>query len=417
MTRRKWFNPILIVALGIFLLISYRLIFPVNQGQVGLKLLWWSGSSLILGSFISYAIYWPAQARKFQRIQKDYRVVAIVPAFNEETHLLHQSLESILNQSFPVSAIHVVDDGSVTKLVELVHPKITYHYQSNQGKRYAQKKALDSLNPQDYNYVLAVDSDSVLDYQAVENLVRTFEGDSQLKACTGVVLTRNRKKNLITKVADLNIGITCLLGRPIRSLIGSLETTSGALALYASDVVFDHLEEYVTSGTYSDDRQLCLYSLLAGKAVGISEAIVYSEMPEDIEGTVKQRLRWAKGSWKAVPFQLKHLTFKQLFFPLLGMGYLISLPFFVVTLGVAAYYGFYSLIMTYIFVRLGIRYLQSLVYLAGRSTIIKKEYLLYMLLIIPLEFLFNSIVLIYLKYKALFYLKETDWLTRKVPEL
>ena len=87
------------------------------------------------------------------------------------------------------------------------------------------------------------------------------------------------------------------------------------------------------------------------------------------------------------------------------------------TLGVAAYYGSYSLIMTYIFVRLGIRYLQSLVYLAGRSTIIKKEYLLYMLLIIPLEFLFNSIVLIYLKYKALFYLKETDWLTRKVPEL
>lgn len=122
---------------------------------------------MILGSFISYAIYWPAQARNFQRIQKDYRVVAIVPAFNEETHLLHQSLESILNQSFPVSAIHVVDDGSVTKLVELVHPKITYHYQSNQGKRYAQKKALDSLNPQDYNYVLAVDSDSVLDYQAV----------------------------------------------------------------------------------------------------------------------------------------------------------------------------------------------------------------------------------------------------------
>lgn len=36
MTRRKWFNPILIVTLGIFLLISYRLIFPVNQGQVGL---------------------------------------------------------------------------------------------------------------------------------------------------------------------------------------------------------------------------------------------------------------------------------------------------------------------------------------------------------------------------------------------
>lgn len=103
------------------------------------------------------------------------------------------------------------------------------------------------------------------------------------------------------------LGTSCVMMRASRSLLGTLETTSGALAVYRAHILFQHKERYL-HGTYGDDRALAMYSALEGEVVGVNEAVVWSAMPTSVELTYKQRLRWSKSWWCMIPFVLTNMT-------------------------------------------------------------------------------------------------------------
>lgn len=375
------------------------------------KLIWGGGSAFILCCFYAYTFWWLPTDAKIDKL-KEATIVAIIPSYNEDPELLKETILSIKRQSFPVAAIHVVDDGSNPPVIPFDCPDVVWHVQSNQGKRYAQALALNSINEATTDFILTVDSDSVLASDAVAHLLMKFERDDQVKGCTGFVITRNYNKNLLTRLTDLNIGISCALARPVRSITGSLETTSGALAMYHKDIFFDNIEHYVTSGTYSDDRQLCLYSVMSGKAVGIQEAVVYSAMPETVSGFLKQRKRWGKGGWKYFPFQVTNLSFIDLFFPFMGMLQWLTMPFFLVVLVYSIWSGSHSFVLFYALMRVTIRYLEAAMYLVGAPHMTAFEKIVTWLFITPLELLVSSVVLVVVKFFSLLSLREEGWLTR-----
>ncbi|MFJ6540544.1 glycosyltransferase [Streptomyces sp. NPDC091385] len=341
------------------------------------------------------------------------RVVAIVPAYEEEPDLLNAAIAALLRQTFPITEIHVMDDGSTKHPVQpFLHPKIRWHRQPNGGKRYAQAGVLQKLDPRDWDYILTVDSDSVPGDDALEHLMRAMS-KRRVMAATGLILTRNFKDNWLTRISDINIGTSCLMIRSSRSVLGAVETTSGALALYRAAVVFDNLDDYVSSGTNGDDRRLTMYALLRGDVVVVNDAVVHSAMPDTLGGLFKQRLRWGKSSWQALPFAVINLQWLKLLFPLLAVTQWIMLP---VLLTMTVSGAFFHTAPKYVAIAfcsyLAIRYAETAQYMLRRPHMHWSAKLLMWLWATPVELAVKVAVIYPAKYWAVFKLRDRGWVTR-----
>src|SRR4051794_25692353 len=126
------------------------------------------------------------------------KVVCVVPVYNEEDQFVHQVIKSILRQTVLPNLIHVVDDGSRVPVTPYEHPLVRWHRIENSGKRHAQAHALRMHDPSEFEFILTVDSDSVLDDDALENMLRPFS-NPKIMAATGMIYTRNWKNNLLTR--------------------------------------------------------------------------------------------------------------------------------------------------------------------------------------------------------------------------
>ena len=360
------------------------------------------------------------------------RVAAIVPAYDEDPEELKAVVHSILGQSIPPDMVYVVDDGSKVPLGQpFCHPKVTWLRKANGGKRSAQVYALDRMDPAAWDFILTVDGDSILDHYALEHQLRAFSGSggprrghhrtgNAIIATTGMVLVRNRQHNLLTRLADMNIGTSCVMMRASRSLLGTLETTSGALAVYRAHILFKHKERYL-NGSYGDDRALAMYSALEGEVVGINEAVVWSGMPTTAKLTYKQRLRWSKSWWCMIPFVLTNMTrFRQMFFPLFGLTQLAIAPLtigyiFLTSLYAVAHADFHpENLVLYLTVYMVVRYAMTALYMVERPGMRLHDRLLTWILITPLEAIYNLVFLNPTKYIALVKLRDHHWGTRGV---
>lgn len=360
------------------------------------------------------------------------RVICIVPAFEEEPELLGNALKAILNGTVVPDEVHVMDDGSTDLPVQpFPHPRIVWHRQPNGGKRGAQAAVLESLeaagyrpvqpgeaidedDPKQVAYLLTVDSDSVPGERALEYLLQAMNRPQNM-AATGLILTRNWRANLLTRIIDLNIGTSCLMIRTSRAVIGAVETTSGALALYRAYVVFNNLADYVDSGTNGDDRRLTCYALMQGDVVVVNEAVVHSAMPETGKGTSRQRERWGKSAWQALPFTAINLRPKLLIFPTLAVYQWLLLPFMVVwvlheawQLGLGHIGQFLWAFAAYMVVR----YAETGMYLIDRPGMSAWTKLWHWLLLTPAEIVIKLRYIYPAKYKAVFKLRDRGWVTR-----
>jgi hyaluronan synthase len=98
------------------------------------------------------------------------QVAAIVPAYDEDPEELRAVVHSILGQSMPPEMVYVVDDGSKAPVGQpFYHPRVTWLRKENGGKRSAQVYALDRMNSADWDFILTVDGDSILDRCALEH--------------------------------------------------------------------------------------------------------------------------------------------------------------------------------------------------------------------------------------------------------
>jgi hyaluronan synthase len=377
---------------------------------------WWIGNAAML--FCMWAF---VKGRRFTHLPVARgRIVALVPAHDEDPEELNACVWSIINQTVPPDEIHVIDDGSKKRpVLPWHHPKVFWHYKGNGGKRSAQIFAIDALQAEDWDYVLTVDGDSVLDSDAVEHQLRAFS-NPKVQATTGMVLVRNESTNFLTRLADINIGTSCVMMRASRSLLGTLETTSGALAMYRAEILFDNRDAYLTSGTYGDDRCLAMYSAMRGEVVGVNEAVVWSSMPTTAKATFRQRERWSKSWWCMVPFVLTHMQkFRQIFFPIFGLMQLLIAP---ITIGYLLYATVSNLfrgvvnwlpLLVYVTVYMAARYGSTALYLVERPGMTWTQKLWRWVLLTPAESIYNLGFLNPTKYLALWRLGDHSWGTHE----
>lgn len=255
----------------------------------------------------------------------DGTVLTIVPVYNEDPAHVRETVLALAAQSILPTEVHVIDDGSAVPLEPFPVPGVFWHRQANAGKREAQATVLRAVADKHWDFVLTVDSDSVPDPDALEHLLRSMS-DRRVMAATGMILVRNWRDNLLTRLVDINVVSSCLMFRMIRSWFGVVTPTSGALALYRAELFYDNLDDYLSSGTAGDDRRLSFYGLLRGHVVGVSEAVVETHLPTTIVGTFHQRLRWSKSAWLGIPFVTTNLRPLALFFYLYPLFFALLWP-------------------------------------------------------------------------------------------
>lgn len=402
------------VVLGV--LAAVTLLVNAQTDDVVLIAYWYLGAGVISVCLVAFVV-----GRRYTgNPPAPGSVLCIVPAYNEDPAGLHKTIVALLKQTVPVDIV-VIDDGSQVPVVpSVVHPRVTWKRQANTGKRGAQVAVLRELDRDDYQFVLTVDSDSVPFPDACEQLLKAMH-NPKIQAATGMIYIRNHDESWVSLAADIDIGTSCVMMRASRSLLGALETTSGALALYRSSLLYDHLEGYAVECGTGDDRWLALRALRRGEVVAVAEALVETDMPPTLRGTYKQRLRWSRSWWWMLPYVVKYLGPKQLISPLYGVTQLLVTPImvaYIVTSTAWTHGGRYGSHALTLLVYLGayavVRYGLSALYLIGRPNVSTRRKLLLFFLGTPAAIVLNVLLLVPTRYVALGKLFDNRWQTREL---
>ena len=348
------------------------------------------------------------------------RILCIVPAYNEEPNGLRDTVLALLRQTVEVEIV-VIDDGSAVPVVpSVVHPRVRWMAQANTGKRGAQVTVLREYDRDEFAFILTVDSDSEPYPDACEHLLRAM-ANPRVQAATGMIYIRNHSDSWVSLAADIDIGTSCVMMRASRSMLGALETTSGALALYRSSLLYDNLDAYAVECGTGDDRWLALRALRIGEVVGVAEAMVETDMPSTLKGTYRQRLRWARSWWWMLPYVFSYLGFKQLLSPVFGLTQLVLTPLiglYIVAVTVGGFQSRYGshlpVLLVYVGAYVVIRYAVSGLYLLGRQRMTRREKLRAWIVGTPAAVVLNVILLVPTRYFALFKLMDNRWHTREV---
>lgn len=276
------------------------------------------------------------------KTSKDYfpPVSVVVPTYNEGYRGLKECLFSIGKQNYPTFNVYLIDDGTETNHSELVYkefrrkfPQVQifhYHSEKNQGKRFAQKWALDRTTSE---VVVTIDSDTVLLPNTIYELTRPFY-DNKVGAVTGNVRAKNKYKNILTQMIDLRYWMAFNQERGSQSLFGVTMCVSGVLGAYRTSILKRIKERYVEQQFlghkchFGDDRHLSNLVLNEGyKIYYIPKAKAYTDVPETLWGWLKQQLRWNKSFYREIIWNLPSIKKHSLY---MGMElfYQAFIPFF-----------------------------------------------------------------------------------------
>ena len=343
----------------------------------------------------------------------DGRVIAVVPAYNEDPELLHACVRSLLNGTVVPDVIHVVDDGSASPLPPFEHPRVVWHKRENGGKHQAQSTALLAELDR-FDFVVTVDSDSVVHRKAVERCLRAMEKPS-IMGVTGVVYALNRARNLITRVTDLHYVHSCLVVRNALSTTGDIFTASGALAVWRSEVVMDNLNEYLRREV-ADDRHLTHFAQRRGKTAAVSDAYVYTNVPDNAPDLFRQRIRWARDYYKCTVLDIKYLSGWSFWMRTTDFALMSVAPVFAITALMVFPFAQWDVPWVGVGLWIAFLYAQTYCYVRDRKAVPLAERLTVWLTLTPALYMFQLIVVGPAMVVALLNLRNKSWQTRNAKD-
>jgi cellulose synthase/poly-beta-1,6-N-acetylglucosamine synthase-like glycosyltransferase len=295
-------------------------------------------------------------------------VSVIVPAYNEEKAII-ESVNSLLSLEYPLFEVIVVNDGSTDRTLEKLinffhlektkrvfrkvvdhkpvkgiytspsHPKLVVVDKVN-GKKADANNA--GLNISRYPLFCAVDSDSILEKEALLKMVRPFLEDPEKTVAAGGIIRLSNgctfnsgqvaqvkmPRNFLARFQLIEYFRAFLGGRIGMSMLKSLMIISGAFGLFRKDIAL--LCGGYRTGTLGEDIDLVvrIRKYLHEKKIPfdirfIPDPICWTEVPETLGTLARQRNRWHKG---LIDTLLHNLS--MLFNPRYGVTGLLAMPFY-----------------------------------------------------------------------------------------
>jgi hyaluronan synthase len=346
------------------------------------------------------------------------KIAVLIPCYNEPAELLYKSIRSVILADGD-KEIMVIDDGSKNEkskhLLRVFSEKTgvkVHFFEANRGKRHAIYHAVTNMVA-DADFVVTIDSDTVLDKQAITRLIEPFS-DPRVGATSGDVQLLNEKQNLLTRMVGAYYWIGLHIYKKAQSSLGMVVCCSGCLSAYRAGLLKNIIEDFVNQKffdeqcTHSEDRHLTNLVLKKRYLVKfVPEAISYTETPSTIRGFLKQQQRWKRGyvresiytltyAWKSRPLLFLEILLWELTIPYLSFGLMVTLivtvifnPSFFLTTVLPAWIVF-----------MFVRYMPMLFY--GKRKI--PGLFIYML--------FYDVFLYWQSIYALFTVRNKSWITR-----
>lgn len=301
--------------------------------------------SVVVGSSVLY------KRRNEERLKntlaEDYfiPVTIIVPAYNEEVTVV-DTVKSLLALEYKNYEIIVVDDGSkdttsqklieAYQMLEVRRPiarKIDCQPEERIFESYNQRVPLTlirkknggkadalnmGINASKYPYFICMDADSVLQYDSLKKITRPILEDDHIVAVGGVVRPANDvrlekghlkeyhlPKNLIACMQVLEYERSFLAARILLDSFNGSLIISGAFGLFKKETVIA-VGGYNAS-TMGEDMELvvklheyCLMSEVPYRIRYASDAVCWSQAPEELRDLCKQRKRWHIGLFQSL---------------------------------------------------------------------------------------------------------------------
>lgn len=296
-------------------------------------------------------------------------VSIIAPAYNEENTII-ASVKSFLSLEYPLFEVIVVNDGSTDstleklitsfhliktnrvfrKTVETKPVRCIYTSPENSGLVVVDKingKKADALNAglnvSRYPLFCAVDSDSLLEKDALLKIVRPFlEDPDKTVAAGGIIRLSNGctvkggqvmhvgiPRNFLARFQIIEYLRAFLGGRIGLSMLKSILIISGAFGLFRKDIALQ-CGGY-RRGTIGEDADLVvrMRKYLHEKKIPykihfIPDPICWTEAPETLSSLARQRNRWHRGLIECLTY-----SFKMFLNPRYGVTGMFAFPFYV----------------------------------------------------------------------------------------
>jgi cellulose synthase/poly-beta-1,6-N-acetylglucosamine synthase-like glycosyltransferase len=294
----------------------------------------------------------------------------IAPAYNEEKGII-ESVKSLLSVEYPFYEVIVVNDGSTDhtleklirtfdlkksprvfrKVIETKPIRGIYVSPSNPKLVVVDKvngKKADALNAglnvSRYPLFFGIDSDSILEKDALLKIARPFLEDPEktvgaggiirlsngCQVKSGQVVKVRLPRNTLARLQILEYLRAFLGGRIGLSMLKSILIISGAFGLFRKDIVLQ-CGGYRT-GTIGEDMDLVvrMRRYLHEKKIPfvfrfIPDPICWTEAPETLQTLARQRNRWHRGLIESLSHSAK-MTFN----PRYGITGLFAMPFYVI---------------------------------------------------------------------------------------
>ena len=287
-------------------------------------------------------------------------VSIILPVYNS-ANTLYTCIESIVNSTYQKDLIQVIvvnNHSTDNSFQEYQRAQTDFNsirmqwMNTDQGKAKALNAAIYSSMGQ---YVVNLDTDGILERQALENIVMYFENNPEIDAATGTILTQ---KSLIKSTENWCLKIlrdneyfeyaqAFLAGRNIETQNNQLFTMSGAFSTFRRNVLVETFL-YAVDTVGEDTEMTFQLRERLGKKIGICDnAIFYVEPISGLSELYVQRQRWQRGELEVAKSFLQEKLSIRHFFQNFMIGrlmldhtFMFPRLIWMVGLGVLLFYGY-----------------------------------------------------------------------------
>ena len=286
-------------------------------------------------------------------------LTVIIPAYNEGA-MVEKAIYSVAAADYPAERLEIIciDDGSrdntwlYIQRAQKRYPHLVkaIRFPENRGKKAALYAGFTRGRGEVF---VTVDSDSVIEPDALRHLVAPLQQDAQIGAVAGNVKVFNRHQSLIGKMQGVRFVNLDYL-RAAQSRYRTVICTPGSLSAYRRDALLPHLEAWLHQTflgapcPHSEDRALTNFILRGGYYTCYQRtAVVYTLVPETYKGVCNMYLRWERGNVRESAVQLgylftryrpKHRLLPIVEFFLAQLEYPLTLLFFALLLASVAVY-------------------------------------------------------------------------------
>jgi len=253
---------------------------------------------------VLWAIYrpYPISAAPFPRLS------VIIPAYNEGK-MVEMALHSVAQADYPSDKLEIicVDDGSTDDTWDYIEqarerfPSLikTIQFPENSGKKAALYAGFQAARGE---VLVTVDSDSVIEHEALRHLVAPLQEDDSIGAVAGNVKVYNRHQSFMGKMQGVRFVNLDFL-RASQSLYKTVICTPGSLSAYRRVALLPNLDAWLNQTFlrapchHSEDRALTNFILKSGYySYYQRSAVVYTLVPETYAGVCRMYLRWERGN-------------------------------------------------------------------------------------------------------------------------